>query len=267
MCKPQTMTSSMNKIIFCIGLFLGGIVSASHGFAQTKDNSHPGFDGTAGIGPIVFANYTGGKGLQALPIPQINATYNDMFYVYLLRAGVYFWGNETKTLGFGLAVEPRFGFGAHSGSLLTGMTTRRSSLEGGLSFDWASPWVDVNLAYFGDMSHASNGTSTRVALYKEWIKRQDWNVGLLFELDHISKDIANYYFGVRANEVTASRPLFQPGGTTNVIVGFDGNYAIDKGHKVVFGLNMTQLGSGVVSSPIVQTHQSTFFWMGYAWNL
>lgn len=72
---------------------------------------------------------------RVLPVPLLSISYNDTFYVELLRAGVYLHSSEDKKKGLGLAIEPRFGFSSKDGARLAGMSTRRTRLERGPSFD------------------------------------------------------------------------------------------------------------------------------------
>ena len=241
--------------------------AAFPGVAAESDAGKVGLNGTAGVGPIFFPKYTGGKQFRALPVPIISANYSETVYVELLRAGVYLLSSEDKKMGLGLAVEPRLGFHSSDGAKLAGMATRRHSLEGGLAFDWENDIVDLSVSYFSDLTHASGGTSLRASLYKDLVKDGDWSLGALLGLDRISAKTTNYYFGVQTSEATADRPEYRPGDATNIVYGVDGTYKLDARHTLVFGFNTTRLNGSAAASPIVETRQAALYWMGYAWNL
>jgi outer membrane protein len=236
--------------------------------AETPNEGKPsGWSGTAGVGPIMFPKYSGGRDFQVWPVPLLSVQYKETFYVELIRAGVYVWSTDDKKMGLGLAAEPRLGFHASDGSRLAGMATRRHSIEAGPSFDWETSVVSLNVSYFGDITQASRGTSLRMSLYKDLIKDQRWTLGALLGAARLDAKVTNYYFGVRAAEATASRPFYQAGADTSVIFGVDGSYKIDPAHTAVFGINTTMLGSRAGASPIVETRAASMLWLGYAWNL
>ena len=245
--------------------FLGLISAAKADTGVTPDKS--GWSGTAGIGPMVFPKYTGGKGMQTWLLPLVSASYDDMFYIEPLRAGMYLASSADKKMAFGLAVEPRLGLRSTDGAKLIGMATRRDSLEGGLSFDWDADVVAISFSYFVDLTHSSRGTSARLYFYKELIKDEQLKFGVFAGADYLGAKVANYFFGVRPTEVTPSRPFYQPGSSTNGEFGFDGSYKLSPRYSIVFGLQATQLLGGAANSPIVETKQAAVGWAGLAWNL
>lgn len=230
-------------------------------------SNKPRWSGTAGIGPMVFPKYAGGKGTQTLLLPLVSVSYNDWFYIEPLRAGMYLASSTDRKIAFGVAIEPRFGLRSNDGPRLTGMTTRRDSLEGGLSFDWDADIVAINFSYFGDLTHSSRGTSERLYFYKEFTRNEPWKFGAFAGADHLSAKVANYFFGVTAAEAGPGRALYQPGSITNGVFGFDGSYKLSPRYSIVFGLESTRLLAGAANSPIVETKQANVAWAGLAWNL
>ena len=252
------------RAALCIALIVCGTCAHSQ---PSGGDKKPGWSGTVGVGPFIFPRYNGGNALRVLPAPLLSVTYEDIAYVDLLRAGVYLLSSADKKMGLGFAVEPRFGFRPGYGPRLTGMTTRRDRLEGGPSFDWDNEVAAINLAYFGELSGAGGGTSARASLYKQFLKNERWDAGVLAGVDRISAKTVNYFFGVSATEAIATRPTYQPGGTINFNLGLSGTYNLDKRHALIFGVNSTRLGGSAANSPIVETRQATIYYVGYGWNL
>ena len=242
-------------------------LAASGVRADTAAAEKSGWSGTAGVGPMVFPSYSGGKGMQVWPLPLVSATYNDVVYVEPLRAGAYFAGSADKKMALGLAIEPRMGQHASDGAKLAGMSTRRNSLEGGLALDWDLDVVAISLSYFTDLTRSSKGSSARLYVVKELVKNDTWKFGAVVGADHLSARVANYFFGVTAAEATADRPFYQPGATTNAVYGFDGSYKLNPRYSIVFGVQATRLLGGAGNSPIVETRQANVGWLGFAWNL
>ncbi|MBI3715124.1 MAG: MipA/OmpV family protein [Betaproteobacteria bacterium] len=236
--------------------------------AQTADpDRHEGWNGTAAFGPIVFPKYTGGNGNRVWPIPLLSIDYNETFYVEIQRVGVYVLASDDKKIGLGLAAEPRFGFAKGDGARLAGMATRRDSLEGGITFDWDFDVVAFSLGYFNDLNRTSRGNSMRASIYKPLVKNQHWDFGVLLAFDRLSAKVADYYFGVPANEASAARALFHPGAGTNASLGISGTYNLDKRNSIIFGVIGTHLGAYAAASPIVETRKANMYYLGYGWRL
>lgn len=229
--------------------------------------SATGWNGTAGLGPMIFPKYVGGKQARIWPIPLLSINYRDTFYIELQRIGVYLLASEDKKVGLGFAVEPRFGYSATDGKLLRGMTTRRTSIEGGPTFDWDFDVVAISIAWFGDLNRSSHGQSARVAAYAPILKNDIWDAGVLLSADRMSARVTDYYFGVAANETTTQRPQYRAGIGTNVALGLSGTYRLDKRHCLMFGMSTTRLSREATQSPIVETRRADQLYLGYGWTL
>ncbi len=226
-----------------------------------------GWSGTAGAGPIVFPRYAGGRRAQAWPIPLLSATYGDAVYIEPLRAGAYLWGSADKTMGFGLAVEPRMGFKAGDAPRLAGMASRRDSLEGGPAFDWDLGPVAFSASLFTDLTHSSQGGSGRLYLVREWFRGTPLNLGAFAGAERLGERVATYFFGIDGAEASAARPAYRAPASTNLMAGAAGGYRLGRAYSVVFGLQTTRLSGGVAHSPIVETRLSSVGWLGLAFNL
>ena len=66
------------------------------------------------------------------------------------------------------------------------MATRRDSLELGPSLEWETRAASFNLAWFGDASGQSRGSSVRAAAYRQFIDSARWDVGGYVGLDRSS---------------------------------------------------------------------------------
>ena len=99
------------------------------------------------------------------------------------------------------------------------MVTRRTSLEGGPSFDWDLDWLAINLAWFADLNGASHGSSLRATLYRQLLTDPPWDLGIFLSADRMNGKVVNYYFGVPITEATAERPYYQPAASTNYAFG------------------------------------------------
>lgn len=223
--------------------------------------------GYAGAGAITFPKYSGGRGVQTIAAPVLSFEYRETFYVDLVRAGVRLWSSRDRLLAFGLAAEPRFGFRASDGARLGGMATRRDSLEIGPSLESETRMASFNLAWLGDTSGQSRGNSVRAAAYRQFVDSARWDVGGYIGLDRSSARVVSHYFGVRAEEVAAGRPLYQPGSATHRMVGLSAAWKFGDRYALLMGLQDTRLGGAAAASPIAETRHAAFAYLGLGWRL
>ncbi len=249
-----------------VAMCIGSLAFTTNALAD-GDAASTGWNGTAGAGPLVFPKYVGGKQTKAWLIPLLSINYNDTYYIELQRAGVYLLASDDKKIGLGFAIEPRFGYATTDGNLLRGMSTRRTSIEGGPTFDWDFDVVAISIAWFGDLNRSSHGQSARVAAYAPILKNDIWDAGVLLSADRMSARVTDYYFGVAANETTTQRPQYRAGIGTNVALGLSGTYRLDKRHCLMFGMSTTRLSREATKSPIVETRRADQLYLGYGWTL
>lgn len=243
-----------------------GLCSAAPAQAQSAPPKGD-WTGYAGFGGVAYSKYVGGKDIDTLPAPLLSFEYKETVYVDLLRAGVRFWSTEDKKLALGVAVEPRFGFRSGDGPRLAGMQQRHTSAEAGPSVEWDTPLASVNVAYFGDVTGVSKGTSLRGSVYKQLIDTPQWDVGPYAGVERISRRVARYYFGVPAAEALPGRPFYQPGAASNWTLGVSGAYKFNASYALMFGVQNTRLGGAAARSPIVDTRNARLGYLGLGWIL
>ncbi len=223
--------------------------------------------GVVGMGPIAFPRYSGGTATQTWFIPLVSATYADIAYIEPLRAGFYLWGNDDRTKGFGVAIEPRLGYSPVDGPRLGGLARRKNSVEGGPTFDWDLGVFQLSVSLMTDLTGSSRGNSARFYAYRELVTGPSLKLGAFAGLDRLGSKTANYFFGVAPSEATLNRASFQTGSAINSTAGFDGRYRLSERYSVLFGAQTTRLGGGLAHSPIVESRQGTLGWLGLGWNL
>jgi len=253
--------------LWCSLLMFGLLLPTRAGAQAQVPAASPGWSGTAGAAPVVFPKYAGGEELEVLPLPILFVSYDDGFYVDLFRAGAYIWGSDDKKKGVSIAFEPRLGFHASDGPRLAGMATRRGSLSGGPTFDWEGDAGALSLAYFYDLSNASHGGYVDVLLSRPLVHDDLWDASGTIELARLDSKIVNYYFGVPSSEATPTRPLYEPGATTNVTLWFTGQRNLTKRYALMFGANVMRLGAEAADSPIVERRYVPLVYLGIGINL
>ena len=237
-----------------------------HAETPTAISDNKVWDGYLGVGPYSMPDYPGGAHQRILFAPIANFDYDDIFYAHLDRAGIHLIGNDDHSFAFGLAAQPRFGFHAKDDPILAGMKTRRDAIEGGPTLEWEWPQISMSLAYFADVTNASGGHAVHLSFYHQWLDAGPWDIGVYLDFDHLSATTARYYFGVNADEATATRPAYLPSATTNTTLGLTGAYRFSNHRAVIYGLEGDWLGTAAVDSPIAQTRlgYTAYLGIGYA---
>ncbi len=120
---------------------------------------------------------------------------------------------RTKKLVVNVIAESLFlGFDEseqNSGNQLTGITPRKTSLDGGIEAYYSYKYGEARLRALTDISNTHNGFVVAFDYaYPIFMKR--WTVWPSYGISWLSADTVDYYFGVDQNEARPDRPLYQP---------------------------------------------------------
>ena len=213
------------------------------------------------------SRYSGSAGYQTFPVPLAALEFGDFAYIDYWQAGLYILSNREKTLGLAIVATPRLGFNSSDGPQLAGMTARKSSIETGLSIDYGSDSAGLSLGYLHDITGASDGGLVRLLGFTRMQITSRFGVEAFVGLEQLSSRVANYYYGVRSNEATATRPFYEPGTATDLNAGFHFNYDFGQKSTILFGYETTRLGDSLANSPIAERRLANLIYFGYGWRL
>jgi outer membrane protein len=76
-------------------------------------------------------------------------------------------------------------------------------------------------------------------------------MGLAIGLNWRSKELVDYYYGVRAGEARNGRPTYAGRSATNASVGLTVDYKLNDHWHVLGGSEYVRLGDGITASPII----------------
>lgn len=221
-----------------------------------------------GIGMGIIPEFSGARDFRPLVLPVIRASWKDKAFLNALQAGVWLLDSEDKTLRFGLAIEPRFGWEGKDGTPAAGMQRRAFSFEAGPNLQWRTPLGVVNANWYQDISGASNGQTAQLQFIRPLphfrgggALRLNGMVGAQW----FAAKTNHYYFGVRPDEATAQRPAYAAGSTVNLQLGLNGVYLLGHG-SILFGAIGNWLGDEAAQSPIVETRFQPIAYVGYGIN-
>ncbi len=183
-----------------------------------------------------------------LPTPVIFLEY-EIFYVRWSQIGMYFYGGDNW--GFSLMAQPRpYGYKAGDSDVLSGMHTRKSSWEGGLSLAGKNDFGFAEIVYAHDLLNSSNRSLVRAEMGTK-IKKGQWTFVPSLMLFWFSQGFNEYYYGVQEDESTQSRIEYQPNAGINMAVQSYINYQLTSEWGVLTNIRADYLNSTISDSPIV----------------
>ncbi len=193
--RPTAFVAKL--LILWIALYAG------YAGAQVIDGRDTG--NTLGVG--LLANTEPYKGLdsEVYVFPTITWQIGRVF-VRETGLGVQILGDESWSLdGF---AEWRFdGYDAGDSDFLDGMDDRDGSLDAGLAYVRSSPtYGKFTLSLGADTLDRHGGYQADIT----WLKLTRFGVPAV-RIAYYSSSLADYYFGVEANEATLGRPAYSPG--------------------------------------------------------
>ncbi|MEM8982670.1 MAG: MipA/OmpV family protein [Pseudomonadota bacterium] len=172
-------------------------------------------------------------------------------------------GNETwsVTAAGGLNF---LGFDADTNDpALAGLIERDNAIEAGLDLVYGPLSLDLRQ----DVSGTHDGFSARIGASQGWqISRRLSLEGSVF-VDYLSEDLADYYYGVSPTEALSGRAAYGVNAATNVGVGAQFMYRINKRAFVISRIDFTRLDDTISDSPIASDTEQVSAFIGIAYEL
>jgi outer membrane scaffolding protein for murein synthesis (MipA/OmpV family) len=217
---------------------------------------------------VVLPKYSGSQTSSATALPLINVSYNDSLYFNVHRLGYWLpWKFENDTVRFGLLAEQQRGFVASDGALLAGMSDREAATEAGINVAWDSPIGYLDFAYLNDVSDTHDGTAVKAMFSTPLIERGKLLIKASGGYERMSRSAVNYYYGVKLNEVTATRPLYAASDSTiHTFFALDARYRLSKQWSLNAHLSNNKLGEQIENSPIVDKTNVTVAYIAAGWH-
>lgn len=217
---------------------------------------------------VVRPKYSGSESSSAVALPLINISYNDSLYFNVRRLGYWLpWQSEDKTVRFGLLAEQQRGFKASDGALLRGLSERKSATEAGVNIAWDSPIGYLDVAYLSDVSNTHDGSAVKLMFSTRLIERGRLQIRASGGYERMSQRAVQYYYGIKANEVTATRPLYDATDSTiHTYFALDARYRLNRQWSLNGHLSNNKMGQQIQNSPIVDKTNVTVAYIAAGWH-
>ncbi|MBX3604952.1 MAG: MipA/OmpV family protein [Piscinibacter sp.] len=174
---------------------------------------------------------------------------------------------EGHEIRFGIVGEfDPSGYKAKDAPSLAGMTERKGGFWVGAKVEWENEFVNVSAALTADASGHSKGRKFSLGLEKEWQLGQNTMVVPYITANWLDKKVVDYYYGVRAAEVTAERAAHVGKAAMNVDVGVRTMYQFDQHHSMLLDVSITRLAKQIKASPLVDRSSTSQAILGYMYS-
>lgn len=231
--------------IFITGLLLSGAAQAQQSQQVRSEQPPQGFLYGVGIG-INQEIYRGYK-RRTIPLPLLGyrgeklSVYGPFVSYQLVQQG---------NLSVSAKLAPRFaGFDESDSNVFAGMAKRKTSLDGGFGAQWRGYGWLLEAETLFDLMGNSNGQETKAEVgygLRFGPVQLEPKVGISYS----DSKLVDYYYGVRLNEATTSRPAYRAGSALNYHAGFSLSTPIFFGGMTRLGIEHKWYDSSISNSPL-----------------
>jgi outer membrane protein len=201
-----------------------------------------------GVATIYKSAIYKGADNKLILIPSIGINYNN-FYIRGLEAGYNIVNSNKNKLSF--VIKGRLdGYDSDDSSYLVGMENRKDAIESGFIGKLSTDIGNFYLSSLFDISNTHNGFVVDCDYGYQWNYQKGYispYVGLEFK----SKNISNYYYGVKQNENIIGRDYYEPDSTISSFIGIKTNNFFQDNISIQTDIKLKKFDTKISNSPIV----------------
>jgi outer membrane protein len=256
------------SLIICLVLAEGFFLNAS-AFAQSAADQQaqqpiPASRNFIGLGIGAFPKTPGSTDLRVMALPVLQYTFGDVGYVTGLKAGLWGYTSDDRSLRIGVYAEPRFGYDSSDNPVTVGMADRRFAIDAGPSIRWTTPVGVLNFDYGFDVTNRSNGQVAQLQFIRPLVSEVGFRLNGLIGATWQNAAMNNYYWGVDGEQ---GRAFYRAGAGTGLSVGLTGLYSFGPTSALFYGATINRLSNPQSNSPIAERSFSPLIYLGYGWRM
>jgi outer membrane protein len=169
---------------------------------------------------------------------------------------------QGKGWSIGPVLQPRFdGYKSSDSSALSGMRSRRMTVDTGVGFEWRSSWGLFSLSWVADILGRHDGHETEFA-YTLLFPWKGFSVIPSAGLRCKSNNLTDYYYGVESNEALPGRPSYRPGLAIDPFIRVVVKRGLVGPLSALGAVQCEWFDDGIRDSPIVDRAYGTSFLLG-----
>ena len=255
--------------IFCtlVACLLATSVAMAQSTAEKQaQQAIPSASNFFGLGVGAFPKTSGSSDLRVMALPVVQYSWGNVAYVSGLKAGVWGFTSENRSLRIGLYAEPRFGYNASDSVRTAGMADREFGIDAGPSVRWSTPAGVINLEYGFDITGRSNGQVAQMQFIRPLITGQGFRLNGLAAATWQNSAMNSYYWGMQASETTDGLAR-NVGAGVGFSAGITGLYTVGNSGALFFGVSVNRLSDAQANSPIAERSYTPVMYLGYGWRM
>lgn len=247
------------------------LLHASNATAQSMPERQaqqpiPSASNFLGLGVGAFPQTPGSSDLRVMALPVVQYSWGRFAYVSGLKAGIWGYTSENKSLRIGIYAEPRFGYNANDNPRTAGMDDRDFALDAGPSLRWTTSAGVLNFDYGFDVTGRSNGQVAQLQFVRPLVSEQGFRLNGLISATWQNAAMNSYYWGMRASETIDGLPR-TVGAGVGFSSGLTGLYQLGSSGALFFGASINRLSDAQANSPISERRYTPVIYLGYGWRL
>jgi|GEM_PF-2106387 len=178
--------------------------------------------------------------------------------------GSYLYGKDNWGISVSISRGMLNDSGRGDSADLSDMTPLSEVVMTSISFEIEEEWGALEASIAGDVSDKHNGITTSVT-YGYPVYLEQWSLMPTIGAYWFDEKIAQYYYGVNAENTNATRALYTPSSGFNYSVGLGAEYDVNDNNSLSFSL-LTQIYSDDIrQSSIVNKSHVTSLAMAYSY--
>lgn len=252
------MLSLLGRAQLCASMFSIALSSV----AMAEDEA-PG-PWQLGVAAVAMDQSYDGVGREVLGFPLVIYR-GERLEVFGPQASYRLSGDEHYVLKASASV--RFGgYEPDDSVALRGMEQRDTSLDAGLSGAIMGTWGSLELSAIGDVLDKYNGQEVRLAYSYNFVG-ENYVLAPSVGMTWMSANLADYYYGVRPDEATMTRPAYRVGASTSPFIGLLGMYQLTARVSLLGMIQTVGHDDNVTASPIIGKDTSSFALISLVYSL
>lgn len=157
------------------------------------------------------------------------------------------------------------GYESSDSPFLAGMDDRKGSFWAGGAAIWKNDIANVSAELLGDASGKSKGSRFKFQVDRRF-EVASFGFTPRLGAEWYDSKFVDYYYGVAASEARAGRNAYQGDSSNAVEAGLRIDYSPARQHNLYLDFGITQFGSAIKDSPLVENASQSTVSLGYLYK-
>lgn len=157
------------------------------------------------------------------------------------------------------------GYESSDSPYLIGMDERKGSFWAGGAAIWKNDIANLSAELLGDASGNSKGARFKLQADRRF-GMGSFGFTPRLGIEWYDRKYVDYYYGVKASEARVGRSVYQGDSSFGVEAGLRADYSPARQHTMFVDLSITQFGSAIKDSPLVENSYQSTMSIGYLYR-